>query len=240
MDEITVSGKALLADAICGLTSPLDSLRFMRLKKSLLVMGLAPYLVALTVYVVLAAQYASPLLFGFLIEKQIIPVGWNGNWLLDLVFWFFALTIFALIGPSIINTLASPLFDHIAKKTYEHYSRKKLPPESLELMLRSFLGECSKLVLWLTVTVFLATAPFAAFIGGIIALWFLGWSHVDRTLNLQSLRLGERLMFGLNHAPACVALGLWGVIPGISTLFTFLMASAGAVIVAKAEQRTNQ
>jgi hypothetical protein len=240
MDEIPVSGKALLADAICGLTSPLDSLRFMRLKKSLLVMGLAPHLVAFIIYVVLAAKFIVPTVIGFLIEKQIVPVGWDGYWVLDALFWLFALTLFALLGPSIVNTFASPVFDIIAKRTYEYYSGKKLPPESVELILRSFLGECSKLALWLTVTIFLATVPFAAFIGGVVALWFLGWTHVDRTLNLQTLRLGERLKFGLRHAPACMTLGLWGVIPGISSIFTFLMASAGAVVVAKAEQRTNQ
>jgi hypothetical protein len=212
----------------------------MRLKKSMLVMGLAPYLVALVVYGVLIGRFVVPTLFGFLIEKQIIPMGWNGYWLLDAIFWLFALTMFALLGPSIINTLASPVFDAMAKRTYEYYSGKKLPPDSLEMMLRSFLGECSKLALWLTVTIFLATVPLAAFAGGIVALWFLGWTHIDRTLNLKAMRLGERLEFGLKHAPACICLGLWGVIPGISTIFTFLMASAGAVVVAKVEQRTNQ
>jgi hypothetical protein len=89
------------------------------------------------------------------------------------------------------------------------------------------------------VTIILATTPFAAFLGGPIALWFLGWTHVDRTLNLKSLHLRERLMFGIENAPACIGLGLWGLIPGLNTLFTFLMASAGAVIVAKAEQRVH-
>lgn len=240
MDDFPKSGKALMADAMNGLMSPLDSLRFMRLKKSVLVMGLAPYLVAIVLYGVLISRVVTPTLVGFLIERQIIPLGWNGNWLLDVIIWLFALTIFALLGPSVVNTLASPLFDVVATRTYEHYSGKKMPKESFELILRSFLGECSKLVLWITITLFLATIPFAAFIGGPLALWFLGWTHVDRTLNLKALRLGDRLKFGVSHAPACICLGLWGLIPGLNTLFTFVMASSGAVVVAKAEQQTNQ
>jgi hypothetical protein len=87
--------------------------------------------------------------------------------------------------------------------------------------------------------VILAATPFAAFLGGPLALWFMGWTHIDRTLNLKSMHLKERLVFGLNNAPACVALGLWALIPGINAIFVFLMASAGAVVVAKAEQRAN-
>lgn len=240
MDQFPKGGQALLADAKIGLLSPLDCLRFMRSKKSVLVMGLAPYLVAIILYGVLINRVVSPMLLGFLIEKQIIPVGWGANLLVYLVIWIFALTIFSLLGPSVINTLASPVFDRVAARTYEHFSGKKLPPESFELMIRSFLGECSKLALWLMVTVFLASIPFAAFIGGPLALWFLGWTQVDRTLNMQSQHLKQRLLFGVAHAPACVCLGLWGLIPGLNTLFTFLMASAGAVVVAKVEQQANQ
>lgn len=109
MDDFPNSGKALMADAMNGLMSPLDSLRFMRLKKSVLVMGLAPYLVAIVLYGVLISRVVTPTLVGFLIERQIIPLGWNGNWLLDVIIWLFALTIFALLGPSVVNTLASPL-----------------------------------------------------------------------------------------------------------------------------------
>lgn len=240
MDQFPKSGQALLANALIGLLSPLDSLRFMRLKKSVLVMGLAPYLVAIVLYGVLIGRVVTPLLVGFLLDRQLIPVGWGESLILDVIVWFFALTIFALLGPSLINTLASPVFDVVAGRTYEHYSGKILPKESLELMVRSFIGECSKLLIWLMVTICLASIPFAAFLGGPLALWFLGWTQVDRTLNLRGWHLRERLFFGLNHAPACVCLGLWGLIPGLNTLFTFLMASSGAVVVAKAEQQANQ
>ncbi|MEN9809795.1 MAG: hypothetical protein RLZZ488_1362 [Pseudomonadota bacterium] len=240
MDQFPKGGQALLADAMIGLLSPLDSLRFMRRKKSVLVIGLAPYLIAIVLYGMLVGRVVTPMLIGFLLEKQLIPVGWATNLMLGAIIWIFALTIFALLGPSVINTLASPIFDRVASHTYEDFSGKKLPPESLVMFVKSFLGECSKLAIWLMVTIFLASMPFAAFIGGPLALWFLGWTQVDRTLNLQTMRLHDRLMFGVYHAPACVCLGLWGLVPGLNTLFTFLMASSGAVIVAKAEQQTNQ
>ena len=86
------------------------------------------------------------------------------------------------------------------------------------------------------VIVVIAATPFAAPLGAPIALWFLGWTHIDRTLNLQALTLKSRLIFGLENAPACFGLGLWSLIPGFNTLFTFMMASAGAIIVAKVEQ----
>ncbi|MEN9824396.1 MAG: hypothetical protein RI953_141 [Pseudomonadota bacterium] len=240
MDTLPTAIQALVSDAMIGLLSPLDSLRFMRSKKSVLVMGLAPYLVAIVLYGVLVARFVMPMLTGFLIEKQLIPIGWNGLLLLDIIIWVFSLTLFAILGPAIINTLASPLFDAIAGRTYEHFGRQKLPPGSLATAVRSFLGECSKLAIWLMFTIFLASIPFAAILGGPFALWFLGWTQVDRTLNLKTMHLRERLLFGLEHAPACICLGIWGLIPGLNTLFTFLMASAGAVVVAKAEQRNNQ
>ena len=79
MDQFPKGGQALLADAKIGLLSPLDCLRFMRSKKSVLVMGLAPYLVAIILYGVLINRVVTPMLLGFLIEKQIIPVGWGAN-----------------------------------------------------------------------------------------------------------------------------------------------------------------
>ena len=240
MDQPTRGPQALLANAMIGLLSPLDSLRFMRLKKSLLVMGLAPYLVAFALYGVLVGKVVTPMLSGFLIEKNLIPEQMAFiHGVLGILIWLLALMIFALLGPSIINTVASPLYDLVSGRTYEHFSNKTMPKESFDQFFRSFIGECSKLALWLMVTIILATTPFAAFLGGPIALWFLGWTHVDRTLNLKSLHLRERLMFGIENAPACIGLGLWGLIPGLNTLFTFLMASAGAVIVAKAEQRVH-
>ena len=241
MEPQTRGPHAIVTNALIGLSSPLDSLRFMRIKKSLLVMGLAPYLVAFALYVVLVTRVITPLLTGFLIDHDLIPLQLSGLHLVVSFFiWMVAIMVFALIGPSVVNTVASPLYDTVAARTYEHFSGRVMAKETFELMIRSFLGECSKLVLWLMATIILATTPFAAFLGGPLALWFLGWTHVDRTLNLQSMQLKERLIFGLHNAPACVGLGLWGLVPGVNTVFTFLMASAGAVVVAKAEQHANQ
>jgi hypothetical protein len=240
MDHLTRGPQAILANAMVGLLSPLDSLRFMRSKKTLLVMGLAPYVVAITLYGVLVGRVALPMLMVFLAEKNLLPESLAfAQIILTGMIWLLSLMIFALLGPAIINTVASPLYDHIACQTYEDFSRSKMPKQGFESFFRSFIGECSKLVLWVTFTVILAATPFAAFLGGPLALWFMGWTHIDRTLNLQSMHLKERLIFGLHNAPACIALGLWGLIPGLNALFLFLMASAGAVVVAKAEQRAN-
>lgn len=240
MDHSTRGPQAILANAMIGLLSPLDSLRFMRSKKSLLVMGLAPYLVAITLYGVLIGRYALPMLVVFLTEKNILPLEFAfAQTLLSALIWLLSLMIFALLGPAIINTLASPLYDHIAAQTYESVSQREMPKQGFEQLFRSFIGECSKLALWVTFTIILAATPFAAFLGGPIALWFMGWTQVDRTLNLKSMGLKERLIFGLHNAPACVGLGIWGLIPGLSALFIFMMASAGAVVVAKAEQQAN-
>jgi uncharacterized protein involved in cysteine biosynthesis len=240
MDQLTHGPQAILANAMIGLLSPLDSLRFMRSKKTLLVMGLAPYLVATTLYGVLVGRVALPMLKVFLIEKNLLPDTMEfAQVILSALIWLLSIMIFALLGPAIINTIASPLYDHIAAQTYESCGKAKMPRQGFEQFFRSFIGECSKLVLWVTFTVILAATPFAAFLGGPLALWFMGWTHIDRTLNLKSMHLKERLVFGLNNAPACVALGLWALIPGINAIFVFLMASAGAVVVAKAEQRAN-
>ncbi|MEY4066310.1 MAG: hypothetical protein RIR26_2518 [Pseudomonadota bacterium] len=232
--------QTLLANARIGFLSPLDSLRFMRRKKSLLVMGLAPYLVAFCLYLAFVGRYVSPLLTGFLIEKDILShaaEGWFG--IVEVLIWFLALMVFALLGPAVVNTLASPLYDLIAAKTYETERKVTLPETRLEQFIRSFIGECSKAALWVMVTFLLAATPFATILGGPLAIWFMGWTHVDRTLNLKSMHLKERLIFGLVNAPACMALGLWALVPVVNTVCTFLMASAGAIVVAKTEQIDN-
>lgn len=226
-----------MANALLGLAAPLDCLRFMRSKKSLLVIGLAPYIIAFILYLVLVGKNVSPLLTGFLIEQGILPVQEGlAHWFVAVILWILALTIFSLLGPSVINTVASPLYDHISSKTYTHFAQRPLPSETLIQYFRSFIGECTKLVIWLMVIVVIAATPFAAPLGAPFALWFLGWTHVDRTLNLQALTLKKRLIFGIENAPACFGLGLWSLIPGFNTLFTFMMASAGAIIVAKVEK----
>ena len=237
MNDSAHSSRALLANALLGLASPLDCLRFMRSKKSLLVMGLAPYVIAFILYLVLIGKNVSPVLMGFLIDRDLLPAqdGFSHS-LVSAVIWLLALTVFSLVGPSVISTLASPLYDHLSSKTYVHFSGRSLPSETIIQYFRSFIGECTKLVLWLMVIVVIAATPFAAPLGAPIALWFLGWTHIDRTLNLQALTLKSRLIFGLENAPACFGLGLWSLIPGFNTLFTFMMASAGAIIVAKVEQ----
>ena len=200
-------------------------------------MGLAPYVIAFILYLVLIGKNVSPVLMGFLIDRDLLPAqdGFSHS-LVSAVIWLLALTVFSLVGPSVINTLASPLYDHLSSKTYVHFSGRSLPSETIIQYFRSFIGECTKLVLWLMVIVVIAATPFAAPLGAPIALWFLGWTHIDRTLNLQALTLKSRLIFGLENAPACFGLGLWSLIPGFNTLFTFMMASAGAIIVAKVEQ----
>lgn len=237
MNASAQNPRIIIANALLGLASPLDCLRFMRSKKSLLVIGLAPYIIAFALYSVLIGKFVSPLLFGFLVDKNLLSqqVGFPHS-LVSVVLWIFALMIFSLLGPSVINTVASPLYDHISSKTYLHFAKRPLPAETLIQFLRSFLGECSKLALWLMVIIVIAATPFAAPLGAPFALWFLGWTHVDRTLNLQALPLKKRLIFGFENAPACFGLGLWSLIPGFNTLFSFLMASAGAIIVAKLEQ----
>lgn len=237
MNDHAHSSRALVANALLGLASPLDCLRFMRSKKSLLVMGLAPYIIAFILYLLLVGKKVSPVLMGFMIDRGLLPVqeGFSHT-VVSVVIWLLALTVFSLLGPSVINTLASPLYDHLSSKTYQHYSGRSLPSESLVQYLRSFIGECTKLVLWFMVIVVIAATPYAAPLAAPFALWFLGWTHIDRTLNLQALTLKRRIIFGFEQAPACFGLGLWSLIPGFNTLFTFLMASAGAIIVAKVEQ----
>lgn len=152
--------------------------------------------------------------------------------------------LFNLVGVPLLNALLSPLFDVIAAKAYRFEAGRPLPTLGFSDFFRSFLSECSKMVVVFTclaVGIFLPMAlPGGFLVSAVVApafllvsIWFFGWDNADRTLSLMGLGLRARLLFGLKHMLACFALGLWTYVPFAGTLLSFTLAAAGAIVVAR-------
>lgn len=236
-----------------GFLAPLDSLRFFRRHKLLLVSALAPHLLLAVGLLWAAFLFGLPLANQHL--AQLFPeiAGGTGmsayalSILVGLAIGVACILLYTLVGVALLNALFSPLFDVMAAKAYEETSGKPLPKLGWSDFLRSFLSECSKLVIVYTCIVVAFFLP-VLIPGGIIvtlivgpallliSIWFFGWDAVDRTLALKGLGLRQRLLFGVRHALACAALGLWTYVPFAGTLFSFTLAAAGAMVVAKVER----
>jgi uncharacterized protein involved in cysteine biosynthesis len=227
-----------------GIMAPLESLRFFKRHKFLLVSALAPHILffvgglwgALHFLLPFAEKYAAGLM-------EYVP-GWILGSLFGVALFLLYTVLFALVFVQVINAILSPLYDHIAAKAFEDRAGHDIPQLGPTDFLRSFISEVSKTVLICTVVLLgfllptilpggifftLIVAPF----GILFSIWFYGWDQIDRTLALLGLPLKKRLVFGLRHFPLCLALGIWIFVPLIGSILSFTLSAAGAILVAQ-------
>ena len=216
-----------------GFVAPLNSLRFLRHHKFLLVIGLAPHLAGMVGYFWFLSTHA-------LSYAQQQLASWAGN--MNMALFHFALAalvyvlgtlLYSILILPLISTVASPVFDVIAARAYESTSGFLLPRSRFSEVVRSFLSECSKCILILGLFVFGFFFPLAAPLLFLASIWFFGWDHMDRTLSLMGHGLAKRLAFGIKHLVACMCLGIWAYVPFAGTLLAFVMSGAGAIAVAR-------
>ena len=216
-----------------GFLAPINSLRFLRHHKFLLVIGLAPHLAGIAGFFWFLSTHAM----GYA-QKQLSGLSAN----LNPVFFQFALAVlvyllgtllYSILVMPLISTLASPLFDVIAASAYQETSGYVLPRTRFSEVVRSFLSECSKCILILGVFILGCFLPILAPLLFLASIWFFGWDHMDRTLSLMGFGLGKRLAFGFKHVLACVCLGIWAYVPFAGTVLSFVMSAAGALAVAR-------
>ena len=236
-----------------GFLAPLDSLRFFRRHKFLLVSALAPHILLAVGLLWTAFAFGLPSANEQLIRLFPEIAGGDGvsayalSILVGVAIVVACILLYTLVGVALLNALFSPLFDVMAAKAYVETSGKELPKLGWSDFFRSFLSECSKMILVYTCLVVAFFLPVLV-PGGIlvtlvvgpafllVSIWFFGWDAVDRTLALKGLGLRQRLFFGIRHGLACSALGLWTYVPFAGTLFSFTLAAAGAMVVAKVER----
>lgn len=225
----------LSRDIQAGFFSPVDSLKFFARHKFLLVMGMAPHALGLVGYLWFLLNWVYAAAERNLTQLSAFTPGSLSGMALQAALVIFGLVTYTLIGLPVISVLASPLFDLIAEKAYIDASGRTLPKPSFADFFRSFVSECAKTLIILAFIVLSFFLPLMAPVGFLVSIWFFGWDHMDRTLSLKGMTLGPRLLFGIKHFPACLALGLWVYIPFAGTLLTFAMSAAGAIAVAKIE-----
>ena len=218
-----------------GFLAPLNSLRFLRHHKFLLVIGLAPHLAGVAGCFWFLQNHA----IAFAQEQLAawsVHVG-QGVFKFALFSFVYVLgtLLYSVLVMPLVNTLASPLFDVIAARAYEQTSGYLLPRSRFSEVVRSFLSECSKCILLLGVFVLAFFIPIIAPLLFLASIWFFGWDHCDRTLSLMGFSLPKRLAFGFKHALACMCLGIWAYVPFAGTLLSFVMSGAGAMVVARVQ-----
>lgn len=204
----------------------------------MLLSGLTPVLASLVGYLWLVHRYvATPA--GAWIQQAFADswmsplAGFSASVLIyGLSFWLFNLLILPLV-----NVLMSPLFDLIADRAYRWTTNVPLPPLSKTAILRSFLAECSKLIIIWSVFLVGYVSPLLAPFFFLFSLWFLGWDHMDRVLTLKDFSLRYRFLFGFHHALGCICLGVWTYVPLMNTFFSFTMTAAGAIAVGQLERK---
>ena len=224
--------------------APLDSLKFFKNHKFLLVSVLAPHILAFGLGVWALFSFGHPwiLEYGAKLTETIPAFVVSGIISFSLAVAY--TLVFTFVFVPLLNAMLSPIFDIIAVKAYEQASLRSLPKLGASDFFRSFVSECSKtflIIIVVAVGVLLPSIIPGGFLlyvllapaGLVLSIWFFGWDHVDRTLSLMGLSLSQRLMFGVRHATGCFCLGLWMYVPFAGTLLSFTFSAAGAILVAQ-------
>ena len=232
-----------------GFVSPLDSLKFFRKHKFLLVSAVAPFLLLFAAGLWAAFTYAWSYALGYTVTLQTVVPAFLLEFLLGFLLFFAWVLCFTFLGSPLLNALLSPLFDIIATKAFTHESQSPLPQLKFAGFFRSFIAECTKSILIFTSVLLFFLAPsiipggfvfytLLAPLGLIFSVWLFGWDHIDRTLSLMNMPLRKRLLYGAKHPIACCALGIWMFIPFASMFLSFTFSAAGAIVVARLSKRT--
>lgn len=218
-----------------GFFAPIDSLKFLGRHKFLLLLGLVPHLVGFVAYIWALYVHVVPFVSDKFASYAAFFSNSVAHFLLAASTYVAGLVLYTLVGLPLVSTLASPLFDIIAARTYEETAALKLPTLGFTDMVRSFLSECSKLTIIFSILAICFFIPLLGPVAFVVSLWFFGWDHMDRTLSLMGLNLRQRIAFGLRHSLTCLSLGLWSYVPFAGTLLSFVMSAAGAYAVARAQ-----
>lgn len=232
---------SVLKKFFVGFTAPLHSARFLFQKKSLFILGVAPQILTFILYFWAVDK--------FIIGKWLLPflnslvLKTNNPFFLamlkpqffEVIIWIVAFLFYGVLGAAFVNAAASPIYDYIAKKSYEASSKDKLPIQTIGDFIDSIISEITKAVVVFCVFIISFFIHIFAPLLFLLGIWYLGWNSIDRTLLLLNLPLKERLRFGLQNTALCVGLGVWSYLPIISSLFAFTTASAGAMLVAKSK-----
>jgi uncharacterized protein involved in cysteine biosynthesis len=217
-----------------GLVAPLDSLRFLRRNKLLLVLGLTPQVLGLAAFLALGIEWMGPALTTAVLGW--FPESWNVAALGFLVTSMTAILLlitYTLIWIPLVGVIASPLYDMIASRSYAAASGMGLPTQSVTQAIGGLVSEGAKLVIYFALLAMAFVVPPLAPFFLAFAVWYLGWDIVDRTLGQSSLTLGQRLRFGIKNPLACMALGLWAYLPLVGALLAFAFAAAGGIVAAR-------
>ena len=224
---------------ILGFLSPIHSARFLFQKKSLFLIGVAPQIINFILYFwvvnkFIIGKWLNPFLSS-LEEKSnlsFIVTIFKPEFFQTLI-WVLALLLYGILGASFVNAIASPVYDYIAKKSYESNSKKIIPYQTIGDTIDSIISEFTKAIFVFCVFIISLFFPVLSPLFFILGIWYLGWNSVDRTLLLLNLPLKERLKFGARNSAMCIGLGLWCYIPLLAPIIAFAIASAGATLVAK-------
>ncbi len=226
---------------IIGFKAPLHSVRFFKLNKGMLLLGVTPHILNLLLYTwiirnIVIAKWIHPLFNSLSLKWQdsFISHIFNPTFI-EIVVWIVGFLFYGVFGTAFVNAFASPLYDIIAQKAFEKTSGTLIRKQSLMDFIDSIISEVTKGVIVISIIIISffvqIFAPLVFFIG----IWYLGWSSIDRTLLLMNLPLRKRFIFGLRNWGLCVGLGIWNYIPLIGAIFSFAMAAAGAIVVAESK-----
>lgn len=221
-----------------GFKSPIYSVKFFKHNKGMLILGIAPHLVNVIVYFwvvknIILAKWISPL-FHSLAEKwseSFFSPLFNSTFIETFV-WILGILFYGIFGTSFINAVASPIYDIIAQRAYEKTSGNKVPKQTLLDFINSIISEVTKAVIIFSLFILSFFIHIFSPLIFLLAVWYLGWNNIDRTLLLMNLPLKKRLLFGIKHWGLCIGLGLWCYIPILGTMMAFSFAASGAIIYA--------
>ena len=232
---------SILKNFFIGLSSPFYSARFLFQKKSLFILGVLPHILNFFLYfwivkTVIIARWLHPFLttLSFKEQSSFFAYFLNPTFFESLI-WLVAFLLYSILGTSFVNAVASPVYDYIAEKTYEHFTNKKLPKQTFEIFLLSTISEFTKAMIVFCVLIISLFVHIFLPILFLFSFWYLGWNSIDRTLLLLNISLRNRLRFGLKYPSLCIGLGVWCYIPILSTLFSFSTAAAGAFVLSKVQ-----
>lgn len=222
-----------------GVTAPFHSARFLLQKKSLFLIGLAPHILNFIFYFwivseIIIGRWLSPFLSSFAQHNNnsFLSIILKPQ-LVEIIIWIFAILLYGALGTAFVNAVASPVYDYIAKASYEGVSTNKIPQQTFADFIDSVISEVTKATFVFCVFIISLFFTFLAPFFFIFSVWYLGWNSIDRTLLLLNLPLRERVRFGIQNSALCIGLGVWSYIPLLGPLFAFTTASAGAILVAK-------
>jgi hypothetical protein len=239
------NGKSFFSEIQLGLMAPFYAIKFFKHHKMLLALVIVIYLAGFTAFMWAISRFFIPWgtgEIGNLFSLGTTFVESVGAKVFAVSIYIFATLIYGLVGFPVLNLVASPVFDIIAIKSFEHTSGFVIGNTGFGDFFKSFVMEILKLLflaLLLTASFVSIYVAIAAPIVFLFSLWFYGWQEVDRVLGMMRFGARERVWFGVKHAAGCACLGLWFYVPFFGTIFASIMPAAAGILVAKMQSEAD-